>query len=495
MRADRGPLLCVAATIAGVLVGSGIEAGRATVVAVAACSLALLVRVALPHAGAVAAALCCVGVAIACAARAVDGVEHHALLPAMHSRAPIVLRGELKSDPRPGRFDTTVFVRADAFAVVQGPLASRSGATVAPAWQQLDRTVMLRATATAAAGLGALVAGDHIVVEGDAAALTGYNARYRWQHAVALVNVDADGILGYRSASAAYASLANGLRAIIERGLAPLNARDHALLDGFLLGDTRAIDDQTTSDFRDAGLSHLLAVSGANVAFVLALVGPLQRRLPTMLRFLAGVAVVGVFAAMTRFEPSVLRASAMVLVTMTARASGRPVRSVRSLSYAVIALLVIDPFLVHSVGFQLSACACAGIALLARPIERRMPGPQWMRTVLGVTIAAQVGVAPVLVAVFGTVAWIAPATNLLAVPAAEPITVLAIPIAVVGAWSAMVAGWAFTPVRAMLWWVRAVAHVGAAAPVVVACAATALVVVAAVIVRTAARNVAVGSRA
>jgi competence protein ComEC len=237
----------------------------------------------------------------------------------------------------------------------------------------------------------------------------------------------------------------------------------------------------------------LLAVSGANVAFVLALVGPLLRRLPTAGRFVAGVLVVVVFAAMTRFEPSVLRASAMALIVMTARASGRPVAALRSLCYAVVVLLLVDPFLLHSVGFQLSASACAGIALLARPIERRMPGPEWMRAVLAVTIGAQVGVAPVLLAVFGSVEWIAPAANLLAVPAAEPITVLAIPIAAVGSIVPFLARLAFVPVVALLWWTREVAHLSARAPALVAAAALVLVIGATWYARRAARRAAVAS--
>jgi competence protein ComEC len=159
----------------------------------------------------------------------------------------------------------------------------------------------------------------------------------------------------------------------------------------------------------------------------------------------------------------------------------------------VVALLLADPFLLHSVGFQLSASACAGIALLAKPIERRVPGPQWMRTVLAVTIAAQVGVAPVLLAVFGSVAWIAPAANLLAVPAAEPITVLAIPITVVGAWSPMIARIAFVPVVALLAWTREVAHLGARAPLIVACAAAIVVVGGTWFGRRAVREAAVAS--
>jgi hypothetical protein len=55
------------------------------------------------------------------------------------------------------------------------------------------------------------------------------------------------------------------------------DATERALLAGFLLGDTRAVPDDLVDDFRDSGLSHLLAVSGANVAFVLAIAMPASR--------------------------------------------------------------------------------------------------------------------------------------------------------------------------------------------------------------------------
>ena len=73
--------------------------------------------------------------------------------------------------------------------------------------------------------------------------------------------------------------VANGLRDVVLRGTAPLPPTPRALLAGFLLGDTRAVPDDVVAAYRDSGLSHLLAVSGENVAFTLALFGPLLRRL------------------------------------------------------------------------------------------------------------------------------------------------------------------------------------------------------------------------
>ena len=105
--------------------------------------------------------------------------------------------------------------------------------------------------------------------------------------------------------------LANGIRRSVVGGAATLGAEPTALLTGILFGDDRAQSAPTTDDFRASGLSHLLAVSGQNVAFVLALLEPLFRRLSLRTRFGATLATLSFFALLTRFEPSVLRATAM----------------------------------------------------------------------------------------------------------------------------------------------------------------------------------------
>ena len=82
------------------------------------------------------------------------------------------------------------------------------------------------------------------------------------------------------------------------------------------------------------------------------------------------------FGTMTRWEPSVLRASAMAGIAMAATFLGRPAPAGRLLAFAAIGLLVADPFLVHSVGFLLSSGAAAGIVVLAPAISARIPGPR-----------------------------------------------------------------------------------------------------------------------
>jgi competence protein ComEC len=219
---------------------------------------------------------------------------------------------------------------------------------------------------------------------------------------------------------------------VVLAGSAHLQPVDRALLAGFLLGDTRGVSQQLTEQFRAAGLTHLTAVSGENVAFVMALFAPLLRRSGLRGRVALALVVLVCFGTMTRWEPSVLRAIAMASVALLAGALGRPTTGLRVLVLAATALLVIDPFLVHQVGFLLSCGASLGIAVFSRPITARLRGPMWMREVLGVTAAAQLGVAPVLIPVFGSMPLVALPANLVAVPLAAPLTMWGLVAGVVG---------------------------------------------------------------
>ncbi len=250
--------------------------------------------------------------------------------------------------------------------------------------------------------------------------------------------------------------------------LAPL---DRALLAGFLLGDTRGVPDDVTEQFRLAGLTHLLAVSGENVAFVLALCAPLLRRLGLFGRLVGGVGVLVLFGTMTRWEPSVLRAIAMASIALVAGYLGRPADGLRVLALAATVLLVIDPFLLHSVGFLLSCGASLGIAVLARPFATRLPGPAWTVEVLGVTAAAQVGVAPVLIPVFGSMPLVSLPANLVAVPLAAPLTMWGLASGVAGGvirpFAPQIASLLTVPTAALLHALLVVAEIASRVPVTI----------------------------
>jgi competence protein ComEC len=407
---DAAPVVAVVALVAGIFAGEHLGPSPAAVplvvVAAAACVALTTTRSRRRRIAAVVA----VGfLGMALMQRATHGLVDSPLAPLVRGRADVAVRGTLVDDPDGSRFATRVLVRLDTVRVVGRGWEDAGG-----------RTVLVVADAEAAPRLALLDAGDDVVLRGWLRPLEPYDEWLRWRHAVG--RLDAHDLTRFGSPTAAHLQVANALRGVVLHGTSVLPETQRGLVAGFLLGDTRALPDDVLEQFRAAGLSHLLAVSGANVAFALALVGPGLRRLPRVSRLLVTLAALALFGAMTRWEPSVLRATAMAACSVLALHSGRPIRTTRVLAIAVVALLLLDPFLVHSVGFQLSCGASLGIALLTPRFLRWMRGPPWLRECLSVTAAAQVGVAPVLLPVFGTMPLVALPANLLAVPVAGPLT-------------------------------------------------------------------------
>jgi competence protein ComEC len=442
---EPGPVIVLGALVVGLLAGERTGtamAGTALIIGAGALGAAWFTRRSARVAfGAVALAL----LGGAAMSRALDGQQHSALGAAVERGVTTTVRGAATEDPSGPAFEASVLVRVHA-----GPGE--------------PRTLLATATGADVAALRVIEAGDHVVLTGRLAPLgrSSYEERARWRHAIG--RLDHVRVVEL-SPPRGLLAVANKMRGVVLRGTRSLAPTPRALVAGFLLGDTRGIPEPVIDDYRNSGLSHLLAVSGENVAFVMALAAPVLRRLRLGARTASALGIVVLFAAMTRFEPSVLRASAMAAIVLLATLGGRPASSLRVLIYAIIVLLLADPFLLHSVGFVLSCGASAGIALLSRPIGARLPGPRFLREPLGVSIAAQLGVLPVLLWVFGTFPLITPVSNLAAAPAASL-------LGVYGFFASAVAGCApglgpvlQQPTALLVAWITLVAHTGAAIPV------------------------------
>jgi competence protein ComEC len=222
---------------------------------------------------------------------------------------------------------------------------------------------------------------------------------------------------------------ANRVRTMASRGTRWMSSDDGALFSGLVLGDDSRQPRSMVLDFRESGLAHLCSASGQNVAYLLAGVSPLLRRLGRRLRLAATLGIVLWFVFLTRTEPSVLRAAAMAAVTAVHVHAGRPVNGRRVFATAVFILLVVDPMLGFSVGFMLSAGATAGLAWLSRPIGEILGLP----AVVSTTLAATAGTLPVTLAVFGRASLVALIANPIAVPVAGGVMLVGLPLALVAA--------------------------------------------------------------
>ena len=262
--------------------------------------------------------------------------------------------------------------------------------------------------------------------------------------------------------------LVERVREGLRRSVAHRRPEPRALVPALVLGDTSALTPAVVDDFRTTGLSHLTAVSGANLTLLLAFCLVLARwvgvRGPALR--VVGLLTVVVFVGLCRTEPSVLRAAAMGLVALAALGAGGRQAGMRHLAVAATALLLLDPYLSRSVGFVLSVLASGGIVWWARAwtalLQRWLP--RVVAESVAVPLAAHLATLPVVAAISGRVSVSGLLTNAVAGPFVGPATVLGFAAAGTSLLSTHLAAvlgfgaaWAAQPI---LW----VAHAGAALP-------------------------------
>ena len=242
----------------------------------------------------------------------------------------------------------------------------------------------------------------------------------------------------------------------IEDTLPPASA---ALLAGLLLGERRSLPQEIDEGFRRAGVYHVLAVSGFNVALVASAVFLLARLIGLGRRTAAAsaAAIVLAFGAVVGPQPSVVRAVVMAVLVLAAVLLDRDTDVLNSLAAAALLILAVRPGDLIDPGFQLSFAATAGIVLAPQP---RHP----VLGALAVSAAAQVAVLPITLWHFHQVSLVGLVANLVVVPLAVVATV----VGLVGAALAFVwdvaARVAFDAVWPVLLALRAAVALAAAIP-------------------------------
>jgi competence protein ComEC len=228
----------------------------------------------------------------------------------------------------------------------------------------------------------------------------------------------------------AAASVRERYSVVAQRVLPKVHA---GLLLGMTEGDVELVDDATMEDFRTTGLAHLVAVSGSNVAVVVACVMVLARtviRRHRWLRVALCIPPLVFFAFLTGLEPSVLRATVTATIALVVSAEGRTSDGVRVASAAFIVLVLVSPEIVTHPGFQLSFAATLGLILWARPLserlERWLPDHAAWKAVamcVATTVAAQVAAGPLLAWHFGRIPVVGGIANLIVAPLAPVVMV------------------------------------------------------------------------
>ncbi len=212
---------------------------------------------------------------------------------------------------------------------------------------------------------------------------------------------------------------------VVKAQLPPVSG---ALFEGLLIGERRRLPPTLLADFRAAGVFHILAISGFNVGLVaVAVVFALRLcRVPSRVGAGVALAALAAFAAVVGSQPSVLRATVMAALILTARLIGRESGLWNSLAAALVALLALDPAALGDAGLQLSFAATAGILHLSPPILAALE-PRWPRPLaaaVAVSAGAQLAVTPLMLFHWNQLSLVGIVANLFVVPLAGVLTTL-----------------------------------------------------------------------
>ena len=201
-----------------------------------------------------------------------------------------------------------------------------------------------------------------------------------------------------------------------------------ALMAAMLTGYREDLTESMENAFSAAGLSHIMAVSGANLGFLLLPLLWLFKKLGIHRKAaaIASIPFIFFFVLVAGMEASVLRACVMAGVIMAGKAMDRKPDLLNSLGIASLMLLAVNPFMLFDTGFLLSFGATAGLALLYGRVRGIIPEkvPKWIREALAATVSAQAGVLPLLILFFSRLSLVSLLSNLAVVPLTGITTVL-----------------------------------------------------------------------
>lgn len=221
-------------------------------------------------------------------------------------------------------------------------------------------------------------------------------------------------------------------------------AQEQAIAMALVLGVTEGIDNDLQSAYAASGAMHVLAVSGLHVGIIYGIILVLLRPLNRYAWSRWGIAVTSIlllwlFAFVTGLSPSVLRAVTMFSFIALARPLGWRTNIYNTLAASAFVLLIYNPFLIMSVGFQLSYLAVLGIVYLQRPIynlweiDNRVG--DWIWQITCVSIAAQIATFSLGMLYFHQFPVYFLVSNLFVIPLSTLVLIGGIILLVTSAWS------------------------------------------------------------
>lgn len=208
-----------------------------------------------------------------------------------------------------------------------------------------------------------------------------------------------------------------------------LSKNQAGLLAGMIIGYKDGLDENAFEAFSKAGLTHIMVASGMNVAFIILPLLFLFKRLNVGNRASGAIAifVLILFVFVTGFSASVVRAVIMGIIILVGKIIMREPDIYTSISAAALIILIINPFIIFDIGFQLSFGATLSLVMFYPVIKvgvSQMRIPEIISDTLAATLAAQIGVIPITLYYFNSLSIISVISNLLVVPMVQIITII-----------------------------------------------------------------------
>lgn len=219
--------------------------------------------------------------------------------------------------------------------------------------------------------------------------------------------------------------------------------RERAVALALMIGLKNELDNDLVSAYGGSGAMHVLAVSGLHVgivyAFILTLFGRMRGTAKGRVLFAAiNLVALWIYCFLTGLSPSALRATIMFSLIVLSQTFNRQTYIYNSIFSAAFIILALNPFMIYSVGFQLSFLAVLGIAYLTTRIERRLTCNshvlKWVWRIMAVSIAAQIAVLPLSIFYFHQAPVYFLAANLVVIPAAGVILTSGVALLALGHW-------------------------------------------------------------
>ena len=212
--------------------------------------------------------------------------------------------------------------------------------------------------------------------------------------------------------------LSNSICIEIEKNLDIFFKNDvSGIIKGIVLGDKSNIDEDIQENFRISGISHVLAVSGMHVSYIILVINKILKRSfgKRNIKFIIIIFLI-FYMFLTGFSPSIVRASLMNILILGAELFYRKNDLATSISLSLLIILIYNPFLIENIGLQFSYIATIGIVLLQKNVKKllksiKIKNKKWkyrlsakklkniskIQEIVAVTISAQISILPIMI--------------------------------------------------------------------------------------------------